>query len=135
MRFFGDPHATPQQTRDWVAGSVIAPRSRTREFSLLRDGEVIGKAGIWSAPEIGFLLRRDQWRQGLMREALTALLPHFFDTMTLPRITADADPRNLACLHLLEGLGFRETHRARHTIMIGGQWCDSVYLALPAPSA
>lgn len=135
MRYFGDVHTDPGQTCRWVERSVAAPAAKTREYALVLDGSVIGKAGIWSAPEIGFLLRRDCWGQGLMREALIALIPHFFDLMGMDQITADVDPRNAASLRLLHALGFVETHRAANTIRIGGAWCDSVYLALPAPRA
>lgn len=128
MRYFGDTHDTPEATRRWVHSSVAAPRDETLEYVLVLDGRVIGKAGIWHRPEIGFLLARERWGEGLMREALETLIPHFLETMALDRITADVDPRNAASLSLLRRLGFRETHRAQRTIRIRGEWCDSVYL-------
>ena len=130
MRYFADRHETLGQTRDWVAASVAAPDDRCREFAILLGGEVIGKAGVWNAPELGFFLLRAHWGRGYMHEALAALLPHFFETMGLDQITADVDPRNAASLSLLRKLGFQETHRATATIRIGGEWCDSVYLRL-----
>ena len=50
------------------------------------------------------------------------------------RLTADVDPRNAASLRVLGKLGFVETGRAERTFLLGDEWCDSVYLALPRPS-
>lgn len=129
MRYFADVHTDVSQTRDWVSATLREPPETTREFAILRDGHVIGKAGIWHAPELGFLLHRNHWRQGIGTEALRALLPHLHTTMSLDTITADVDPRNAASLALLAKLGFRETGRAARTIRIAGVWCDSVHLA------
>lgn len=133
MRYFADTHDTCAQTRRWVAGTLDASPEICREFVLSLDGAVIGKAGIWSSPELGFFLRRDRWGQGLMSEALEALIPHLFASMAIAEMRADVDPRNRSCLALLHRLGFVETHRAARTIRIGGAWCDSVFLRLPRP--
>ena len=134
MRYFDDPHQDMAQSERWVADTCAAPRDKTREFVLVRDGVVIGKAGIWKAPELGFFLHPDHWRQGLMTEALTVLLPHLFNTLALEHINADVDPRNTASLRLLRSFGFQETGSATTTIKIANEWCDSVYLSCAAPS-
>ena len=130
MRYFDNPHTSLAETERWVRRSAEAPPETTREFTIRRGGQIIGKAGIWNAPEIGFLLHRDHWRQGLMAEALGTLIPYLFAVMDLPAITADVDPRNTPSLAWLNKLGFVETGRAERTIKIGGEWCDSVYLRL-----
>jgi RimJ/RimL family protein N-acetyltransferase len=104
------------------------------DFVVEHDGVAIGKAGCWRLPEIGFILHPDQWGRGLAREALSALIPRLFARFPIAAITADVDPRNLASLKLLEGLGFEVTGRAANTWRIGDEWCDSLYLALPRPS-
>lgn len=53
--------------------------------------------------------------------------------MKLPAIAADVDPRNSRSIHLLEKLGFVETHREANKIKLGDNWCDSVYFLLEAP--
>lgn len=96
----------------------------------------IGKIGIWtsSAPhtsgEIGFLLCRSYWGKGLISEALTTLLEHFFTKTTYETITADVDPNNAACLGLLNKFGFVVTGTAKRTFQLGEVWVDSVYLEL-----
>lgn len=133
IRLFGETHTELAQTKRWVAGTLAEPPDRCREYVLLQDDVAIGKAGLWKVPELGFFLRRDRWGQGLMHEALSALLPHLFETMPLDNILADADPRNTASLGLLHRLGFVETHRTSRTIQIAGEWTDSVYLRLSRP--
>lgn len=132
-RYFEEPHADMDQTRAWVEDALGAASLACQEYAILEKDTVIGRAGVWNSPEFGFFLRRESWGRGLMQEALTALVPHFFETMDLPELTADVDPRNTACLVLLKKLGFTETHRARNTIRIGGEWCDSIYFRLPRP--
>ena len=104
------------------------------DFIVECDGRVIGKAGCWRLPEIGYILHPDYWGQGLATEALTAVIGHVFAGRDVDAITADVDPRNEASLKLLARLGFVETHRAQRTWLVGEEWCDSVYLALPRPA-
>lgn len=130
MRYWGDLHLDLSETEAFVAATIAAPHDQTCDFVIERDGQVIGKAGMWKAPEIGFFLHPDHQRQGIMREALTAVIAHLLATYQMPALIADVDPRNQASLRLLEGLGFVETHRAEGTDVIDGELVDSVYLAL-----
>lgn len=129
------PHADIAQTRAWIGDMVNAPPEESDDFVVERDGTVIGKAGFWRLPEIGFILHPDHWNQGLAREALAALIVHGFTVHPIAAITADVDPDNERSLRLLRGLGFGETGRAARTFQINGAWFDSVYLALSRPVA
>jgi len=128
------PHTDREQTRDWLAGMIGAAPEASDDFIVECDGRVIGKAGCWRLPEIGYILHPDYWGQGLATEALTAVIDHVFSERDIEAITADVDPRNEASLKLLARLGFVETHRAQRTWLVGEEWCDSVYLALPRPA-
>ncbi|WP_345719154.1 GNAT family N-acetyltransferase [Rhizorhabdus phycosphaerae] len=133
MRYWSTPpHAEIGQTADWLADTMAIPPEEGEDFVIEREGRVIGKAGLYRFPEIGFILHPDHWRQGLAREALAAVIHRAFTVHRLPRILADVDPDNAASLALLRGLGFLETGRAERTWLVGGRWCDSVYLALDA---
>lgn len=133
MRFWSTlPHATEAETAAFVASTIAAVAAgEADDFVITRDGQVIGKAGLWRGGEIGFLLARDQWGQGVAAEALRAVIARAFARGTTA-ITADVDPQNAASLRLLTRLGFRETGRATATFLIGDSWVDSVYLALAA---
>jgi RimJ/RimL family protein N-acetyltransferase len=80
--------------------------------------------------EIGFALGRARWGQGLMPDALRALLAHAFGPLNLHRIEADVDPRNEASLRLLERLGFRREGYLRERYFKDGEIQDSVLLGL-----
>ena len=56
--------------------------------------------------ELGYALGRAHWGQGLMHEALSALLGSAFDTMGLRRVEAEVDPSNAPSSRLLRRLGF-----------------------------
>jgi len=129
------PHSTLSETKDWVADMVAATEAGLSEdFVVECDGRVIGKAGFWRPPEIGYILHPDYWGKGLASEAVQAVLSHAFGPMALQCVTADVDPRNQASLRLLARHGFIETRRASKTWKIGETWADSVYLAL-SPAA
>lgn len=135
MRYWSSlPHADLAETQRWIEGTIAAVETgRSDDFLVECDGAVIGKAGLWNGNEIGFLLARSAWGKGYAREAVEAVIARGFATKGHAEIRAEADPRNEACLRLLERLGFRETGRALRTWCIGGEWSDSVYLTLPRP--
>lgn len=127
------PHASLAETREWLDGMLTIPDGEGEDFVVEFDGKLIGKAGLFRFPEIGFIIHPDWWGKGLMREALVPVIARAFAVHRLPRIEADVDPRNMRSLRLLERLGFRETGREARTWHVGGEWCDSVYLALDTP--
>jgi [ribosomal protein S5]-alanine N-acetyltransferase len=129
------PHTTLEQTREWLASMIAIPPDAGEDFIVEHEGEVIGKAGLYRFPEIGFIFDPAHWGRGFAREALAAVLERAFAVHRLATVTADVDPRNSGSLRLLASLGFRETGRAQRTWQIGEQWCDSVYLSLEPPSA
>jgi RimJ/RimL family protein N-acetyltransferase len=132
MRFWSSPpHRDLEQTRAWLAEMMADGPPLSDDFVIEHDGRVIGKAGCWRLPEIGFILHPSRWGQGFAAEACEAVIAHVFATHDLPAITADVDPRNEASLRLLARLGFVETGRATATYEIEGEVSDSVYLALP----
>lgn len=134
MRYWSSlPFTDLEQSRSWLAGMIEAPSGEADDYVVEQEGRVIGKAGCWRLPEIGYILHPDHWDQGLAREALTALIPVLFARHAIDAITADVDPRNAASLRLLARLGFEETGRVARTCQVGGEWQDSVYLALRRP--
>lgn len=124
------PHASLAQTADFLEGMMTIPPGEGEDFAVEHEGRMIGKAGLYRFPDIGYILDPAFWGRGLAREALAAIIARAFTIHGLPRIQADVDPRNTASLRLLARLGFRETHRQTRTWLVGEDWCDSVYLVL-----
>lgn len=131
MRYWSSlPHSNLEETRDWLNGMLSITDKQGEDFVIERDGSVIGKAGLYRFPEIGFILSPEHWGQGFAREALIAIIDRAFTVHKLSQIVADVDPRNSASLSLLAGLGFQRTGYRRATFRLGDEWCDSVDLVL-----
>jgi RimJ/RimL family protein N-acetyltransferase len=123
------PHETLDQTRAWL-DAMIANGPDHPDFVIELDGRVVGKAGFFALPDVGYILHPDVWGRGLAAEAVGAAIDHVFQTRTIDTLTADVDPENAASIRLLERLGFVRTGSAERTWNIGGHWKDSLYYAL-----
>ncbi len=124
------PHESPTRTQENLDRLIAAAQVQLIYFVIEMNERVIGTAGMHKENEIGFLLHPDYWRQGIVTEAMAAIIPHIFATTDVTQLTADADPDNAASVGLLHSLGFQETGRAKDTYCIDGVWSDSVYFAL-----
>ena len=149
MQYWAWPtHTTIDQTASYLNGIIASSTNGVVEFVVVlpiskpldspaiaaSKDKVIGTAGIWDeeAGEIEFMLHRDYWGQGYMSEALTALLPLFWQK-GFGKLVADVDPRNKASLKLLNMFGFVEIGREKNTAETDIGWCDSIYLELWRP--
>ena len=123
-----------EATSEWLQSLIDRP---TEFVICLKETPAvpIGKIGVWRESEIGFLLHRQWWRKGIVREAMEALLPWFLEReedggLGLDRLTADVDPRNEASLGFLKSFGFVVTRTEEKTWEVGGEWVDSLFLEL-----
>lgn len=105
----------------------------------LRDGEVlVGDLGLdfvadaERTVEIGISIAPAWQGRGLASEALTQALGYVFDDLHKHRVFASVDPRNLACLKLLEKAGMRKEAHFHESLWLGGAWTDDVVFALLA---
>ena len=90
------------------------------------------RRGVAQSASLGYWMGAAYAHQGLMGEALTALLPYAFERLGLHRIEAACLPRNKPSRALLAKLGFREEGYAVKYLKINGQWQDHVLYALLA---
>lgn len=137
MRWFGnDPIHTLEQARGLVeafAGWRRAAVPGTR-WGLEWQGRLVGSAGLfkwnrgWASATVGYELARDVQGQGLMSEALRALLPWGVAQMGLRRVEALVHPENTPSLALLQRLGFEVEGRQRQAGAWGGQRHDLLML-------
>jgi RimJ/RimL family protein N-acetyltransferase len=131
MRYWSTPpHTTLHQTREWLKDMMASPEDESDDFVVEFEGRVIGKAGFWRLPEIGYIFHPESWGRGLAFECLSALIDRIYARLAVDDLVADVDPRNAASLKLLTKLGFVETGRETRTLLVGDIWCDSVFLKL-----
>jgi len=80
--------------------------------------------------ELGYVLKRSCWGQGLMHEALAAVISHCFGDMALQRLEAEANPANLASNATLCRLGFSCEGRLRQRWVAKGRRYDTNFYGL-----
>ncbi len=97
---------------------------------LKATGRVVGTIGfMWyseenSTVEVGYSLARPLWNQGLMTEALDALLTLSFTTLRLHRVEAQHESDNPASGRVMAKCGMRHEGTLRGRIRNKGRYAD-----------
>ena len=103
---------------------------------LRESGELVGDLGLHfvdaDAVEFGVTLSPLHQGRGFAAEAVHGVLALVFDTLQRHRVYASVDPRNLACVKLLERLGLRKEAHFRESWRDGGAWVDDAVYAMLA---
>jgi len=87
MRYWSTPpHTAIDQTEAWLADMIEAT---DEDFVVEHLGRVIGKAGAYRLPNVGYILHPDCWGSGLATEALGAVIAHIFASRAVDRLTAE----------------------------------------------
>ncbi|KAI4128146.1 MAG: hypothetical protein LQ338_002883 [Usnochroma carphineum] len=136
------PHTELSQTEEDLGNMVHSSWNGKCDFVLEYSpssgtSKVIGKLGLWDGHEIGFMLNRDFWGKGLMKEAMHQFFRDLWiseDMQALQDVVADVDPRNSACIFLLKKFGFKEAGYRVRTWETHLGWCDSLDLVLKRPA-
>lgn len=87
-----------------------------------------------SRAELGYALHPGFWGQGLMHEALTALIGYAFNQANLLRIEADIEPNNTASAKALVRLGFKKEGYFPSRWVVNGVISDSEMYGLVNPN-
>ena len=109
---FTDISQASDQIADWENGFADNRCIRWGIVSKVKD-DLIGSCGCYgfhswnNRASIGYELERISWRQGIMTEALSAIIDFGFSRLELNRIDAVVMPENTASINMLEKLGFR----------------------------
>lgn len=130
MRFWNtSPHRSIAETHNIVRAAARSFYERHGiEWAIVRkaDGRVVGKCAYhrWlqqhARAEVGYILARDCWGQGLMSEVLSTLLDFGFGPMQLHSVEAQLDPANRRSARLVERLGFHKEGHLRESFRVPG---------------
>lgn len=99
------------------------------------DRKLIGTVGfLWwetheAAAEIGYVLAKPYWGQGLMTEVVRAVMRFGWDEMGLNRIQAHIEGENLGSQRVLEKCGMQYEGRLRERVYSGGRFVDLLLYA------
>lgn len=109
------PHESKETTQRILDSFIIHKKT----FALERNGKVIGSLGIENYKEdefpefaqlrgrsIGYVLSKDYWGQGLMPEAVQAVINYAFNTLQLDFLLVSHFIRNSQSRRVIEKCGF-----------------------------
>ncbi|MFN8574437.1 MAG: GNAT family protein [Gemmatimonadaceae bacterium] len=140
MRYWSSrPYTSIEQAR-----ALIRRVAMSRELesgihwgiTLRGDDTVIGKCAFseWRKMhrrgEISYIIAREHWGQGLVSEAIRAMLDYGFDAMNLHSIEAGVTPGNEASTRMLERLGFKLEGHLRENFLADDRFIDSLIYSL-----
>ena len=122
------PHES-KETTQMILDSFITQK---KTFALELDGKVIGSLGIENYKEeafpeldnlqgrsIGYVLSKDYWGQGLMPEAVTAVLQYLFDDVKLDFILISHFVWNIQSQKVIQKCGFHYLQDSIHETRYG----------------
>ncbi len=117
------------------AGEFISRSTRVAEmhagfrWAIIMNDKLIGTCGyIYDAlnfkAKIGYQLERAYWRQGIMCEALTAVICYLFASGLVMRVEAYIMPANIASCELLNKLDFTLEGTLKKSMYFKGAYHD-----------
>lgn len=143
-RYMAWDRATTLENVHRFLNSVVAPNYERSELDYavtLRgmEHQCIGGIGLYWRPrehqvmELGYILHREHWGQGLIPEAGRALIAHALATTPVERIFAPVFAPNSKSRRTAEKLGMQLDGVLRsHVTLRGQRWDEAVYSLLRA---
>jgi ribosomal-protein-alanine N-acetyltransferase len=142
MQYYGHlPHQSLADTQALIAQiqARYAQRAALRwAITLAGDDRVMGSCGFhrfddgFHRAETGYELQRAAWGQGIMAEAMTAILSFGFTELGLHRVEAIIDDANARSKGLLLKLGFTYEGALRERFRFGDRFEDEYFFGLLA---
>ena len=80
--------------------------------------------------EIGITISHFEQRNGYAREVLLCILTFLFDTKEIHRVVEVVDAENIASIHLLKNIGFRQEGHFIENIYFKGKWGSEFQYAM-----
>jgi RimJ/RimL family protein N-acetyltransferase len=142
MRYWATP---PWTSREQALDQIQRDAQYLADGSALRlalepaaGNNILGTVSLFAfneqsqRAELGYILARAAWGQGLMHEALAALVSYAVQTLALRRLEADIDPRNERSARSLARLGFTREGLLRERWVVAGEVSDTALYGLLA---
>jgi RimJ/RimL family protein N-acetyltransferase len=116
------PYTVADAERFIAEAALRARRRQGLDVAVVLEGELVGFVGAMldRQPRIGWWLGRPYWGQGLMTEAVRAVLAHLFG-QGVPAIEAGAFAGNAPSLRIQEKLGFEVVGEDTRSCLALGQ--------------
>ncbi|TPG10327.1 N-acetyltransferase [Rhodanobacter glycinis] len=98
--------------------------------SLIGDLGIHLPGGVGGSIEFGISIAPAHQGNGYASEAVRAVFDLVFGRLGRHRTHASVDPRNLASMAMLRGLGMRQEAHHRESLWLQGEWVDDVIFAM-----
>jgi ribosomal-protein-alanine N-acetyltransferase len=109
-------------------------------ITLKNNDEFIGNIGLWRIEkeyhraEVGYSLHPDLHGQGIMHEAMVAVLDYGFKTLKLHTIEGCVNPNNQPSINVLQRNGFVKEGHFKEALFYNGNYFDSAVYTLFNPN-
>ena len=134
-----ETHTCLADSRQFLRGAIRQYRKgQPSSFAItLKDsGRMIGTVGFmwinldYHSAEVGYSLSRAYWNQGIMTEALRAVIAFGFDTLRLNRIEAQHETDNPASGRVMAHVGMQYEGTLRQRLKNKGRFVDVALYAI-----
>lgn len=101
---------------------------------LKNEGRLLGNCGLEDVDlvnrtaELGILLEKKSWNQGLGQEAIELLLDYAFHVLNINNVMLSVYSYNQRAINCYKKCGFKEIGRRREARFFGGQLYDEIYM-------
>ncbi len=134
-----ETHRSLDDTYDFLARTLQSYRDGGLPVWAIEyqpEKKVIGTCGFaelalrHARGEIGYVIGRNYWRQGIMTEAIRAVLAYCFDGLQLNRVEARCDVDNTGSWRVMEKCGMKFEGLLRQNIILHGRPRDAKLYAI-----
>ncbi|GEP19927.1 GNAT family N-acetyltransferase [Pediococcus argentinicus] len=130
-----DVHKDVEECRDSVLGYFMANPTGKWAIEDKHLHKMIGTIDMridesTKSAEIGYVLNRSFWGQGIMPEAARELLQVGFDELGLNRIFATYNAKNTKSGRVMQKIGMQKEGVLRQGAVIKGELIDKVYYSI-----
>ena len=115
-----------------IAQKILDSWETNPSFVIVLDGKVVGSIGMtvnqsYETAEIGYTLQREHWGNGIIPEALKAVLSWALRDLGLAKVSAQADIRNERSWKVMDKVGMTREGISRndhviHNVRTGMVW-------------
>ena len=123
-----------RDAEEFVARAILTSTEENLRWAIDDGGRASGFLNLTiSAPgsaEVGYGIARTLWGQGLVTEAVAAVIEYGFQTLGLDRMYAYAAINNEASWRVMEKVGMKREGALRHHRLLRGEYVDDVLYAI-----
>lgn len=135
MRYIFNPHTSLHQTKEFIANYYLTSPLGFYALEHKEDHKMIGVIEFRvddkkHEGEIGYMLNKKYWRQGLTTEACLRILSLGFNTLLLEHITSGHDTGHIASRSVLKKVGMSFENITKNAHELKGEMVDTFFYGI-----